>query len=70
LTVSQVAAKRRACDVPAHRREFRRLFLGRLIPSRARFRFAGYFAWNQEKSVAQAIMLFPLPLPTRYREIT
>ena len=28
--------------MPAHRSEFRRLFLGGLLPSRARFRFAGY----------------------------
>jgi hypothetical protein len=39
---SRTAAKRPACDTPAHRSEFRRLFLGGLLPSRARFRFAGY----------------------------
>jgi hypothetical protein len=31
---------------------FHRLFLGGLLPSRARFRFAGYATWNQEHSLS------------------
>jgi hypothetical protein len=33
---------------------FHRLFLGGLLPSRARFRFAGYATWNQEPSFSSS----------------